>query len=72
VLFQIRVHDPATGRQLVPPAQQTGPLQDILPSGAVVIGGKRVNAAQTDVDTDQFHGDLDNIEFGRRLLPSDA
>jgi hypothetical protein len=72
VLFQIRVHDPATGRQLVPPAQQTGPLQDILPSGAVVIGGKRVNAAQNDVDTDQFHGDLDNIEFGRRLLPSDA
>jgi hypothetical protein len=72
VLFQIRVDDPATGRQLVPPAQQTGPLQDILPSGAVVIGGKRVNAAQTDVDTDQFHGDLDNVEFGRRLLPSDA
>ena len=22
--------------------------------------------------TDQFHGDLDTIEFGRRLLPSDA
>ncbi|MEU4620309.1 hypothetical protein AB0G04_10080 [Actinoplanes sp. NPDC023801] len=72
VLFQIRVHDPVTGRQLAPPAQRTGPLQDILPSGAVVIGGKRVNAAQSDVDTDQFHGDLDNIEFGRRLLPSDA
>jgi hypothetical protein len=72
VLFQIRVHDPVTGRQVVPPAHQTGPLQDILPSGAVVIGGKRVNAAQSDVDTDQFHGDLDNIEFGRRLLPSDA
>ncbi|GAA4588274.1 hypothetical protein GCM10023107_08830 [Actinoplanes octamycinicus] len=66
VLFQIRVHDPATGRQLVPPAQRTGPLADILPSGAVVIGGKRINPNQTDVDTDQFHGDLDNIEFGRK------
>jgi hypothetical protein len=72
VLFQIRVHDPATGRQVVPPAHRTGPLRDILPSGNVVIGGKRVNSTQSDVDTDQFHGDLDTIEFGRRLLPSDA
>ncbi|BEL04668.1 hypothetical protein Q0Z83_028590 [Actinoplanes sichuanensis] len=66
VLFQIRVHDPVTGRQLLPPAQRTGRLQDILPSGAVVIGGKRISATQSDIDTDQFHGDLDNIEFGRR------
>ncbi|BCJ41019.1 hypothetical protein GCM10010168_46820 [Actinoplanes ianthinogenes] len=72
VLFQIRVHDPLTGRQLLPPAQQTSPLADILPSGFVVIGGKRINAAQTDVDTDQFHGDLDNVEFGRKLVPADA
>jgi hypothetical protein len=71
VLFQIRVTDPVTGRQVLPPAQQTGALADILPSGAVVIGGKRINQAQTDVDTDQFHGDLDNLEFGRRILPSD-
>ncbi|GGN87273.1 hypothetical protein GCM10010112_69730 [Actinoplanes lobatus] len=71
VLFQIRVNDPVTGRQVVPPAQQTGKLRDILPSGAVVIGGKRINPAQSDVDTDQFHGDLDDIEFGRRILPSD-
>ncbi|MEV4636930.1 hypothetical protein AB0J80_06210 [Actinoplanes sp. NPDC049548] len=72
VLFQIRVDDRATGRQVVPPAQQRGRLEDILPRGVVVIGGKRVNAAQADVDTDQFHGDLDTIEFGRRELPSDT
>jgi hypothetical protein len=72
VLFQIRVDDRETGRQLLPPAQQTGKLDDILPSGAVVIGGKRIRADQTDVDTDQFHGDLDTIEFGRRELPSDS
>ena len=71
VLFQIRVHDAVTGKQVLPPAQQTGPLADILPSGVVVIGGKRINATQTDVDTDQVHGDLDNVEFGRRILPSD-
>ncbi|GAA0490017.1 hypothetical protein Ade02nite_24510 [Paractinoplanes deccanensis] len=71
VLFQIRVDDPVTGRQVLPPAQRTGPLEDILPSGNVVIGAKRVNAAQSDVDTDQFHGDLDNVEFGRRILPPD-
>ncbi|MCA2217379.1 hypothetical protein [Jidongwangia harbinensis] len=72
VLFQIRVDDRETGRQVLPPAQQTGPLDDILPSGAVVIGGKRIRPGQADVDTDQFHGDLDTIEFGRRLLPADG
>ncbi|MEU8233124.1 hypothetical protein AB0C12_26390 [Actinoplanes sp. NPDC048967] len=72
VLFQIRVHDRETGRQVLPPAQQTGPLEDILPSGAVVIGGKRIRASQSDIDTDQFHGDLDTLEFGRRQLPSDT
>ena len=66
VLFQIRVDDRDTGRQLLPPARQTAQLDDILPSGTVVIGGKRVHTGQTDVDTDQFHGDLDTIEFGRR------
>jgi hypothetical protein len=72
VLFQIRVDDPVTGRPVLPPAHQTAPLADILPSGVVVIGGKRISATQSDVDTDQFHGDLDNIEFGRRILPSDS
>ena len=72
VLFQIRVEDRATGRQLLPPAQLTGRLEDILPSGVVVIGGKRIRASQADVDTDQFHGDLDTVEFGRRQLPSDS
>jgi hypothetical protein len=64
--FQIRVHDRETGRAAVPPGQHTGRLDDILPSGAVVIGGKRVDADQTDVDTDQFHGDLDTVEFRRQ------
>ena len=68
----IRVDDRATGRQVLPPAQQTGRLEDILPRGAVVIGGKRINPGQADVDTDQFHGDLDTVEFGRRELPSDS
>jgi hypothetical protein len=72
VLFQVRVTDPATGRQLLPPARLTGRLDDILPSGTVVIGGKRIRDTQADVDTDQFHGDLDTIEFGRRQLPSDS
>ncbi|MEU4427050.1 hypothetical protein AB0F81_41045 [Actinoplanes sp. NPDC024001] len=72
VLFQIRVDDARTGQQVLPPRQQTAKLRDILPSGAVVIGGKRIRAEQSDVDTDQFHGDLDTIEFGRRELPSDS
>jgi hypothetical protein len=72
VLFQIRVDDPRTDRQVLPPAQQTGQLADILPGGAVVIGGKRIRDTQADVDTDQFHGDLDTLEFGRRQLPADS
>ena len=72
VQFQIRVDDPVTGRQILPPAHATDRLNGILPSGQVVIGGKRIRATQSDVDTDQFHGDLDNIEFGRRELPSAA
>jgi hypothetical protein len=72
VMFQIRVDDPVTGQQVLPPTQAVGQLDGILPSGLVVIGGKRVRPTQTDVDTDQFHGDLDNVEFGRRELPSDG
>lgn len=72
VRFQIRVDDPRTGIQVLPPAGATGQLDAILPSGAVVIGGKRIRPAQSDVDTDQFHGDLDDIVFGRRELPSDG
>jgi hypothetical protein len=72
VAFQIRVDDPVTGHQVLPPKHIVGHLDGIMPSGRVVIGGKRISATQTDVDTDQFHGDLDNIEFGRRELPSDA
>jgi hypothetical protein len=72
VLFQIRVDDPETGHQVLPPKHTVGKLNGILPAGQVVIGGKRIRATQSDVDTDQFHGDLDNIEFGRRELPSDG
>ena len=61
-----------TGHQVLPPKPATGKLTGILPGGQVVVGGKRIRATQSDVDTDQFHGDLDNIEFGRRELPSDA
>jgi hypothetical protein len=70
VLFQLRVDDPSTGHQVLPPKNAVGPLNGILPSGPVVIGGKRIRATQTDVDTDQFHGDLDDVEFGRRVPPN--
>lgn len=66
IFFSIRVEDPVIGLPLLLPRIQTVQLAGILPTGAVVIGGKRINAAQSDVDTDQFHGDLDTIEFGRR------
>jgi hypothetical protein len=72
VLFQIRVDDPVTGQQILPPTNAVGQLTGILPSGQVVIGGKRIRATQSDVDTDQLHGDLDDVEFGRRELPPDA
>ncbi|MEV6632407.1 hypothetical protein AB0M54_16825 [Actinoplanes sp. NPDC051470] len=66
VLFSIRVDDPATGFPLLVPRFQTVRMAGIMPTGSVVIGGKRINATQSDIDTDQFHGDLDTIEFGRR------
>jgi hypothetical protein len=62
--FVIRVDDPATGRPVLPPKSATGSLDTIMPTGGVTIGGKRVDARQSDADTDQFHGDLDNITFG--------
>jgi hypothetical protein len=62
-LFETRVSHPTTGLPVVPPARQTLAMGPIVPTGGPVIGGKRINAAQSDVDTDQFHGDLDNIYF---------
>jgi hypothetical protein len=50
---------------VAPPARQTLAMGAIVPTGSPVIAGKRVNAAQSDVDTDQFHGDLDNLYFWR-------
>jgi hypothetical protein len=65
VLFEIRVLDPRTGAPVVPPTHQVASVGPILPTGAAVIGGKRIRDTQSDVDTDQFHGDLDNIYFTR-------
>ncbi|WP_203987628.1 hypothetical protein [Virgisporangium aurantiacum] len=61
--FETRVTRPATGRPVVPPVRQMLAMGPIVPTGSPVIGGKRINAAQSDVDTDQFHGDLDNLYF---------
>jgi hypothetical protein len=63
--FETRVTNATTGRPVVPPARQTLAMGPIVPTGGPVIGGKRINAAQSDVDTDQFHGDLDNVYFWR-------
>lgn len=63
--FRVRVRDPRTGESLAEPAGRTVRLGDIRPVGTVVIGGKRIKPTRTDVDTDQFHGDLDGIEFSR-------
>jgi hypothetical protein len=62
-LFETRVSNPSTGRPAAPPARQELAMGPIVPGGSPVIGGKRINPAQSDVDTDQFHGDLDNIYF---------
>jgi hypothetical protein len=62
-LFETRVSNPTTGRPVVPPARQTLAVGPIVPAGSPVIAGKRINPAQSDVDTDQFHGDLDDIYF---------
>jgi hypothetical protein len=64
-LFETRVSDPRNDRPVVPPARQVLAMGPILPAGSPVIAGKRINAAQSDVDTDQFHGDLDDIYFWR-------
>ncbi|MDR6320701.1 hypothetical protein [Actinoplanes couchii] len=64
-LFQIRVRDPRTGEVLRPPVRDSTALGDILPAGRVVIGGKQISPRRSDIDTDQFHGDLTAIEFSR-------
>jgi hypothetical protein len=64
-LFETRVSHALTGRPVVPPSRQVLAMGPILPAGTTVIGGKRINATQSDVDTDQFHGDLDDISFWR-------
>lgn len=62
-LFQIRVLDPATGDAITPPAHAVAALGAIRPAGTALVGGKRVSAEQHDGQTDQFHGDLDEVFF---------
>jgi hypothetical protein len=62
-LFEIRVLDPVTGDAVVPPEHLVARLGPVTPVGVVVIGGKRIRATQSDVDTDQFHGDLDELYY---------
>lgn len=64
-VFETRVTHPLTGIPVAPPARQTLVMGPIVPTGGPVIGGKRINPAQSDVDTDQFHGDLDELYFWR-------
>jgi hypothetical protein len=65
-LFQTLVLDVRTGRPALTAAHATAPLGPILPTGTVVVGGKRVRDTQSDVDTDQFHGDLDDIFYWKK------
>lgn len=67
--FMIRVDDPEVGAPVVPPGVAVARMGGILPAGQAVIGGKRIRATQSDVDTDQFHGDLDNITYRVRTPP---
>ena len=66
VLFEIQILDRASGELFGPPVQQFAAVGPIRPTGTVAIGGKRIRDTQSDVDTDQFHGDLDEIFFWRQ------
>ncbi|WP_156326173.1 hypothetical protein [Nonomuraea sp. SBT364] len=63
VLFELRVLDRGTGAPVVAPAYEVGKLGAIQPQGMPTIGGKRVDSGQDDRQTDQFHGDLDDVYF---------
>jgi hypothetical protein len=65
-LFQTLVIDVRTGRPALTAAHATAQLGPIAPTGTVVIGGKRIRDTQSDVDTDQFHGDLDDVFYRRK------
>ncbi len=64
-LFEIRVLDRATRALIVPPVHTVAPMGRIRPHGLPTIGGKRVRPDQTDAQTDQFRGDLDDVHFRR-------
>jgi hypothetical protein len=61
--FEMRIVDNATGRPVRDPLRQSAGMDAITPADTVTIGGKTVNAAHSDADTDQYHGDLDHIFF---------
>ncbi|MGW0481513.1 hypothetical protein [Nonomuraea sp. NPDC003214] len=63
VLFELRVLDRGSGAPVVAPVYATGRLGAIRPRGAPTVGGKRVDPSRDDRQTDQFHGDLDDVYF---------
>ncbi len=62
--FELRVSD-ARGAPVAPVQRAVSALGSILPSGDVVIGSKTRSVAQPAIDaqTDQLHGDLDDVFF---------
>ncbi len=64
-VFEIRITDPVTGALLTPVLRKTVAIGAITPTGNAVIGAKKIDAGQVDSQTDQFHGDLDEIFFHR-------
>jgi hypothetical protein len=63
-LFELRVLDGATGK-VVTSLQDAGDLGPITPDGTVHIGGKAINPELVDAETDQYHGDLDQVFISR-------
>ncbi len=62
-IFTTSLIDRTSGKTLAVALTHNAEMGTIVPVGDAKIGGKRVNPAQTDADTDQFHGDLDDIFF---------
>lgn len=64
-VFEIRITDPVTGALVTPALRKTVAIGAIVPTGESAIGAKKVNGGQVDSQTDQFHGDLDEVFFHR-------
>ncbi|MBB5867194.1 hypothetical protein F4553_000573 [Allocatelliglobosispora scoriae] len=63
-VFEIRITDLSTGL-LASVLTKTVALGAITPTGAAAIGARVISANKVDSQTDQFHGDLDDIFFHR-------